>query len=80
MQVLPQMFWFQTLHQTHSIFWSPRWGSGHVQEVMSWKDLPCGKGAMGDAQIVQRMSLTWYAEVDFCGRRIVCGESVQTVL
>lgn len=63
-QVLPQMFWFKTLHQTNFIFWSPKWGSGHVQEVMSRQDLSCGKGAMGNAQMVQRMSPC--AKVDFC--------------
>lgn len=53
MQVIPQVFWFKALHQT--IFWSPSWGSDHVQEVMSLQDLPCGKSAMGDAQMVQRL-------------------------
>lgn len=51
-----------------------------MQEVMSWQDLSYGKGAMGDAQVVQRMSLTRCAKTDFCGRRKVCGESVKNVL
>lgn len=38
----------------------------------SWQDLPCGKGTMGNARMVQRVSQC--AKVDFCGRMEVCGE------